>query len=502
VTRAAWAASLLLTVGVGGVAAEPDRDAGAEAPDAGSETPRGEFDSNDPTTWDLPPAVPRPDFMRNRSFIPDELLREKREGRYFTAIPAIGWDAEEGFNLGAFVEFFDNGSREDPFFRTAPYRQSIIVGGIATTEEVVRILGRLDQPYIGGSPYRLRIGGLFEHNPIRNYFGVGEDGLQDLNYPGSAQSFGTYEDFLDSVNRVIPSGQPIGPGLGDCPAAANNCTWSRYSKYKAVEAFGVVTLERDTFGGIVRPLVGYQVRYTSLEDYTGDRIDPPGGGGRATQLPTKLAADCAAGIIDGCNGGFDNFLKLGISYDTRNFEPDPTRGVLVEAVGQISTRFVGSNFEYQRLTLSGNVFHSPIPDRARLILVGRAVYNMQFGEVPFWALSTHAFTGRDRNGLGGFDTLRGYKRERFIGDSTILLNAELRWALTEWRFLGQHLRPYLAPFVDTGRSFDGIDLKFEDWKVGFGLGFRLAWNLSTVISFDFGVSSEDRIFYMELGTQL
>jgi outer membrane translocation and assembly module TamA len=64
------------------------------------------------------------------------------------------------------------------------------------------------------------------------------------------------------------------------------------------------------------------------------------------------------------------------------------------------------------------------------------------------------------------------------------------------------LRPYLAPFVDTGRSFDGIDLKFEDWKVGFGLGFRLAWNLSTVISFDFGVSSEDRIFYMELGTQL
>ncbi len=47
-----------------------------------------------------------------------------------------------------------------------------------------------------------------------------------------------------------------------------------------------------------------------------------------------------------------------------------------------------------------------------------------------------------------------------------------------------------------------MDLKFEDWKVGFGLGLRLAWNLSTVISFDFGVSREDRVFYMELGTQL
>jgi len=502
VARITWAASLVLAFAVGSAVAEPDRDADPAAPDTGPSAPRAGFDPNDPDTWDLPPAVPRPDFMRNRSFIPDDLLREKREGRYFTAIPAVGWDAEEGFNIGAFAEFFDNGSREDPFFRTAPYRQSVIVGGIATTEEVVRILARLDQPYIGDSPYRLRVAGLFEHNPIRNYFGIGEDGLQDLHYPGSLGSFRTYEDYLDSVNTVIPFQDPIEPGPPTQCNATGNCTFQLYSKYKAVEAYGIVTLERDMFGGVVRPLVGYQVRYTALEDYTGDRTDPPGGGGRATQLPTKLARDCAAGVIDGCNGGFDNFLKLGISYDTRDFEPDPTRGVLVEAVGQISTRFVGSNFEYQRLTLSGGFFHSPIPDRARLVLVGRAVYNMQFGEVPFWALSTHAFSGRDRTGLGGFDTLRGYKRERFIGKSTVLLNAELRWALTEWRLWGQHLRPYLVPFVDTGRSFDGIDLKFNGWKVGAGLGLRLAWNISTVISFDFGVSREDQVFYMELGTQL
>lgn len=35
-----------------------------------------------------------------------------------------------------------------------------------------------------------------------------------------------------------------------------------------------------------------------------------------------------------------------------------------------------------------------------------------------------------------------------------------------------------------------------------GTPLRLAWNLSTVISFDVGVSREHQVFCMELGTQL
>ncbi len=46
-----------------------------------------------------------------------------------------------------------------------------------------------------------------------------------------------------------------------------------------------------------------------------------------------------------------------------------------------------------------------------------------------------------------------------------------------------------------------MDLIFDRWRVGYGAGFRLAWNLATLISFDFGLSREDQIFYMELGTQ-
>jgi outer membrane translocation and assembly module TamA len=60
----------------------------------------------------------------------------------------------------------------------------------------------------------------------------------------------------------------------------------------------------------------------------------------------------------------------------------------------------------------------------------------------------------------------------------------------------------LVPFVDTGRVFNSVsDTTFSDWKLDGGIGFRLAWNLSTIISFDYGRSSEGSLFYMEVGHQ-
>jgi outer membrane translocation and assembly module TamA len=60
----------------------------------------------------------------------------------------------------------------------------------------------------------------------------------------------------------------------------------------------------------------------------------------------------------------------------------------------------------------------------------------------------------------------------------------------------------LVPFVDTGRVFDSVhDTSLKDWKFDGGIGFRLAWNLSTIVSFDFARSGEGSMFYMELGHQ-
>jgi len=66
----------------------------------------------------------------------------------------------------------------------------------------------------------------------------------------------------------------------------------------------------------------------------------------------------------------------------------------------------------------------------------------------------------------------------------------------------QHLRFMLVPFLDTGRVFDSVgDTTFRDWKFDAGAGLRLAWNLSTVVSFDYARSGEGGLFYMELAHQ-
>ena len=58
----------------------------------------------------------------------------------------------------------------------------------------------------------------------------------------------------------------------------------------------------------------------------------------------------------------------------------------------------------------------------------------------------------------------------------------------------------LVPFIDAGRVFDSIG-DTTLWKFAGGIGLRLAWNLSTIVSFDFGRSSEGNMFYMLLGHQ-
>ena len=444
----------------------------------------------------LPPEVQRPDFLRNRPYIPDELLVDKREHGYITGIPAVGWDAEEGFNVGAFLELYENGSWDDPFFRTTPYRRKILVGGVVTTEEVFRILGRVDWPNIADTANRIRLDALFENSQNRNYFGVDDEDAR-LRSPRSGQSFRDFQSYQDDLDLLVPGGQ-------DGCAVGQVCTNARYDKYEAKDAIAVLSLERDMLGGLLRPLLGFQVRWIDVDDLTGERVDQVGGRHSARQLPTRLFRDCQQRIVDGCRGGWDNFVKLGLSYDTRDFAPNPTRGVFAEAVAALSARAFGSEGDYQRITLSGSVFRDLFEGREtsqNLIFAARATYHVVFGNPPFYAMPKLGFSDFDRAGLGGYLTFRGLKSNRLVGESAALVNGELRWFFAETVFIGEHLRFGLAGFTDMGRSFEDATLDLRGWKFGGGGGFRLAWNLATLVSFDLAATSEDQVFYMELGTQ-
>jgi outer membrane protein assembly factor BamA len=192
---------------------------------------------------------------------------------------------------------------------------------------------------------------------------------------------------------------------------------------------------------------------------------------------------------------------VGIAYDSRDYEPDPTRGILAQAFVSGSLRAFGSEFDYGQATVGLSGFTPFIPGYDRLIAAGNATYSVRFGDVPFYALNRLPLPKDEvRTGLGAFPTLRGFSSNRFVGEVTLGANAELRWNFSEFVLWDQRLKTALATFAETGRVFDSAGtFSARDWKYSYGVGLRLAWNLATVISFDYGISSEGSLFFMELG---
>ena len=43
------------------------------------------------------------------------------------------------------------------------------------------------------------------------------------------------------------------------------------------------------------------------------------------------------------------------------------------------------------------------------------------------------------------------------------------------------------------------DLTLADWRTSLGGAFRIAWNLATIVTVDYGVSSEDAGLYVNFG---
>jgi outer membrane protein assembly factor BamA len=190
-------------------------------------------------------------------------------------------------------------------------------------------------------------------------------------------------------------------------------------------------------------------------------------------------------------------LRLAVSLDTRDFEPDPNSGVYTELSTEIATRALGSQYDYVRMMLSVRAFWSPVPRLADLVLAWRGVYEGQTSGTPFFSQEIMPFIDDNHAGLGGFRTLRGYRQNRFVGPVMALTNTELRWTFAHARVLGQGFGFILVPFLDIGRVFDEVgQTTLAGWKRSQGVGLRVAWNEATIIMADYGISDEDQGLYL------
>jgi hypothetical protein len=468
-----FALTLCIVLSVSNNAAAQDATSPTEAPFAVTTVNA----PNVPTAATMPSPPPPPKDARQKTGLSEEDLANKRKGAYVTGLPLVNSDPDKGVGYGVRLYLYQNGQPEDPRFAYTPYLHRVYAQYFRTTLGYQYHTINGDSLNVAGSPYRFRWVAEYEHELLANYYGVGTESMEPLSRPG-AHSFSSAEEF-EEFNRNSP-------------------TFARYTNYEYIKPQLILTLERDIAGGVLRPLVGVSVMKAEIRDFTGHTVSVDDEKGVSSE--TLLAADARAGKVVGFDGGWNNKVRVGLAYDTRDFEPDPNEGAFHEVGVFLSRRWLGSDFDYERYLVALRQYYSPIPQAADLVLAGRLVYQFSNGDVPFFEMATLPYSDNNVSALGGLRGMRGYKATRFIGPVMAMANLELRWTFWQFKIAGQDFAPILVPFVDAGRVFDRVSqTTLRDWRFSEGLGLRIAWNQATIIMVDYGLSPEGSGLYINFG---
>ncbi|MGY6558914.1 MAG: Omp85 family outer membrane protein [Nitritalea sp.] len=438
-----------------------------------------------------------------------EDILSKKEGFFVTGLPRFEFDPIRGFGLGGNVFFYQNKTKEDPLFYYTPYRWSLNSEFFVFENGRVKAALNLDVPYIFNSKWRLRADAVLWEDPNAQYWGIGRESLNPLRFEDKAT--GQVRQF-NRVNRYEENLRVAVPGEGGALF-----TDTHFNQFIQREALFNLLGERVEMGGKLRLMFGYEMLFTAFEDYTGriaeEAFLPDGTEVEAIQRQTLVNRQIQDGTWDRFNlSGFsDSFmftsmLAGAIIYDTRDLEPDPSKGVFLQYSHEYSAPWLGSDFNFNKFMVQGQyvrTLHRWKDGRNRITFAGLAAFGHIFGPninfIEMWDLSSQAEAGGILV-LGGARSLRGYREARFLAPTVGLVNLEMRTRLYDFNAFNQHFALGLTPFYDFGTVWDGIrDIQLNQMRGAPGIGGRIAWNQSTVLRLDFATSREGSQFFFGFG---
>lgn len=206
------------------------------------------------------------------------------------------------------------------------------------------------------------------------------------------------------------------------------------------------------------------------------------------------------------DGGWSNNIKLGLVYDTRDFEPNPMKGMWSEVVLFAAPKFFGNgDYGFAKISATHRQYFTLVKDRLsfayRLNYQGTIAGTVPFYMQPYMINSFSNSSNTD--GLGGSKTLRGVMRNRVVGDAFAFGNAEFRWKFLRTVLLNQNIYLGLNTFVDAGQVIKKIDLDksgipstinladyfatdAESLHTTFGGGLRIVMNENFIVAIDYG----------------
>lgn len=169
---------------------------------------------------------------------------------------------------------------------------------------------------------------------------------------------------------------------------------------------------------------------------------------------------------------------LVLSYDSRDNNYYPRRGVNFSASWYDFGDHFGSDFDYGKTRLSFSHYASVLP---RVVLATNAEYENTAGEAPFFVQSSMA--------------VRGYNRGRYMDDTALTAHLEGRYKFRpRWAVLA---------FFDYGWIDDNSSQVF-DGEIAHSIGTGLHWQTTPDKPLHIGLDvafteDDDTVFFIQLG---
>ena len=208
-------------------------------------------------------------------------------------------------------------------------------------------------------------------------------------------------------------------------------------------------------------------------------------------------------------GGLNSSVRVGLLFDTRDKEGAPSRGIWAEAHLMMAPKWLGTTNPYYRYSATFR-HYVPIVKNDILTFAYRLNYEGSFGnDTPYYVLPYITTMGQtyDRDGMGGYRTIRGIMRSRVQGLDMASYNVELRWRFVQFTLWKQNIAFGLNIFSDGTMVTKGRDMSFrgdEQYRseyeaymaegakadrphITVGGGLRFIMNQNFIVAFEYGL---------------
>lgn len=364
-----------------------------------------------------------------------KVKEKKREGWTFGILPSVSYDADLGFQYGALanVYYFGDGSTYPEYLHSLYFEAS----------------------------YTTRRYGVFRFSYDSKYLIPKHRLTIDMAYlPDAMCDFTGYNGYQTVYNDV----------------------WRNSKKYTAEDGYksrAFYKFRRDLFrfaadiNGTIQRNWHWNAGLGVLGYFTGSvNLDMLNKGKKEEKkLPyiNGLYEDYVMwGLIkeNEKRGGIHPYLRGGLSYDSRDRNTNPTKGIYADMFitysAAFNSRYFGDQREYNNLKFNFNFRHYvPIyKDRVcfayRLSLQMTAAGNSPFYLNSYW--NTLYIQRVLYEALGGGNTVRGMIRNRVLSNGFAFANLEFRFKICQFKIKKENFYIGLNPFLDAGMILQPYDI--------------------------------------------